>query len=117
MIVPAGYSVDEAFSSATVVYSSASELYEKLSFLSSGSNLALLKTKANECSIAFSPLVGLGYLFSVLTGAMSSVSTLYESELINTIRISVTDSSALKKMERSVWDIVVSMLVAHLVES
>jgi len=48
---------------------------------------------------------------------MSSVSTLYESELINTIRISVTDSSALKKMERSVWDIVVSMLVAHLVET
>ena len=37
--------------------------------------------------------VGVGYLFSVLTGTMSSVSTLYESELINTIRMSVVDSA------------------------
>ena len=63
------------------------------------------------------PLVGVGYLFSVLTGTMSSVSTLYESELINTIRMSVVDSRALKKMKGSVWNIVISMLVAHLVET
>ena len=48
---------------------------------------------------------------------MSSVSTLYESELINTIRMSVVDSRALKKMKGSVWNIVISMLVAHLVET
>ena len=43
--------------------------------------------------------------FSVLTGTMSSVSTLYESELINTIRMSVVDRPRVKKMKGSVWNI------------
>ena len=63
------------------------------------------------------PLVGLGYLFSILTGTMSSVSTLYESELINTIMVRATKKKEFINMERNLFDIVISMLVAHLVET
>merc|ERR1711871_931000 len=63
------------------------------------------------------PLIVGGNMFAILHGALGSLSSLYESELINSIQKSIMGSSNVLQMQRGVKDIVIAMLFAHLIET
>ncbi len=63
------------------------------------------------------PLICAGNMFAIAHGALGSLSSLYESELINSIQQSIMGTTNALKMQRGVKDIVIAMLLAHLIET